>query len=148
MLSRSAGRPACVYSSSCTQEEWVSDRILAFYSFFLSIFYWLCYYSCPTYFLPFIPLHPAPPSPAFPSFSSCPWVIHISFFDFPLPILFLTFPCLFYAYQLYFLFPMPFYSILPPSPLPFPDDNPPSNHHCCDSVFILIIFCLFLFLFF
>ena len=44
---------------------------------FLSIFYWLCYYSCPI-FSPLYVLHPVSPPPASPFLSSCPWVIHIS----------------------------------------------------------------------
>ena len=64
-------------------------------------------------------LHP-PPSNIAP-LSSCPWVIHVSSLASLFPILFLTSPCLFYAYQLCFLFPVPFLPILP-----LPTDNPPN----------------------
>ena len=76
-----------------------------------NIFYWLCYYSCPIFFLPFIPLCPAAPlPPAFPSLSSCSWVVHIRSLASPFPILILTSPCLFSAYHLCFLFPVPILS--------------------------------------
>ena len=88
------------------------------------------------FFLPFIPLCPETPlPPAFPYLSSCPWVIHISSLASPLPILFLTYPCLFYAYHLCFLFPVPFSPI---SPLPLPTDNSPYVLHFCDSVPVLV----------
>ena len=89
------------------------------------------------FFLPFIPLHPGPPHPpAFPlTLSSCPWVIHISSSASPFPILFLTSPCLFCTYQLYFLFPVHF----PPTlPLLLPTDNPP----CALIAVILFLFSL------
>ena len=105
-----------------------------------NIFYWLCYYSCPIFFLPFIPLHPELPlPPASPHFSSCPWVIHVSSLASPFPILLLTSPCLFCTYHLCFLLPLPF----PPfSLLPLPTDNPPCGLHFCDSVHVLVVcFC-------
>ena len=84
---------------------------------FLSIFYWLCYYSFPN-FSPFI--HPPPSThlhpPAFLPLSSCPWVVHTSSLDYLFSIPFLTSLCLFYAYQLCFFFPLPF--PLYPSPPP------------------------------
>ena len=96
----------------------------------------------------FPPLYP-PPCPApllclvFHSLSSCPWVVHISSLASPSPILFLTFPCLFCAYQLCFLFPVPF----PPfSLLPLPTDNPPCDLYFCDSVPVLLV-CLVCFCF-
>ena len=76
---------------------------------FLSISYWLCYYSFPNFFSSLSPLHSVSPHPpAFPHpLSSCPWVVHISSLVFLFSIPFLTSPCLFYAYQLCFLFPVP-----------------------------------------
>ena len=89
------------------------------------------------FFLPFIPLCPETPlPPAFPYLSSCPWVIHISSLASPRPILFLTYSCLFYAYHLCFLFPVPFSPI---SPLPLPTDNSPYVLHFCDSVPVLVV---------
>ena len=68
--------------------------------YFLSIFYWLCYYSFPN-FSPFIPPPPHTPQPSsIPPLSSCPWVVHISSLNSLFPTPFLTSPCLFYAYQL------------------------------------------------
>ena len=69
------------------------------------------------FFLPFMPLCPAAAShqPSLPPLSSYPWVLQMSFFASPFPILFLTSLCLFCTYHLCFLFPVPF----PPlSPLP------------------------------
>ena len=91
------------------------------------------------FFLSFIPLLPVPPlPPSFPHLSSCPWVIHISSLASLFPILFLTSPCLFCAYQSCFLFPVP----LPPfSPLPGPflTDNSPGDLHFCVSLPILVV---------
>ena len=117
---------------------------ISFFFYFLSIFYWLCYYSCPNFFLPFIPLCPAPTSPSYiPSpLGSCPWVVHIR--SLAPPILLLTSPCLFCAYQLCFLFPIHF----PPfSPIPLPADNPlcdwsPFLWFCsCSSCLFSFYFC-------
>ena len=87
----------------------IRNQILIF-----SIFYWLCYYSCPIFFSLLFPstLYPPPSPPAFPCLSSCPWVIHISSLASPSPILFLTSLCLFCTYHLCFLFSVPF----PPFP--------------------------------
>ena len=98
------------------------------------------------FFLPFIPLraaHPLPPS--FPQLTSCSWVIHVSFLASPFPILFLTSPCLFSTYHLCYLFPVPLPSF---SPLPLPSDNPPCNLHFCDSVPVLVVCLVFLFVLF
>ena len=104
---------------------------------FFNTFYWLCYYSCP------ISPHLFPTS--IPPFSSCPLIVHISSLVSPFPILFLTSPCLFCAYQLCFLFPMPFSPILP---LHLPTDNPSCDLHFCDSVPVLIVCLVFCFLVF
>ena len=79
-----------------------------------------------------------------PPLSSCPWVIHISSLASPFPILYLTSPCLFCTYQLCFLFPVPF---LPFFPLPFLADNPPCDLHFCDSVPVVVVCLVSLFLF-
>ena len=101
--------------------------------------------------VPFFPPFYSPPPcipnpPASPPFSSCPWVIHISSLASPFPILFLMSSCLICAYHLCFLFPVPF----PPAlvlPLPLPPDNPPCDLHFCDSVPILIVCLVFVFVF-
>ena len=84
--------------------------------FFLNIFYWLCYYSCPNF-----PLCPPLPGTSLLSsrtpLSSCPWVMSVSSLAFPFPILFSTSPCLFCTYQLCCLIPVPFPPFLP-FPLP------------------------------
>ena len=58
------------------------------------------------------------------------------------PVLFLTSPCLFYAYQLCFLFPVPFPRL---SSLPLPADNPsmrsPFLWFCSCSSYLLSLFC-------
>ena len=70
------------------------------------------------FFLPFLPFYPLPLlPPAFPHLTSCPWVIHISSWASPFPILFLTFPsifCTIYASYSLYLFPhsLPFTSQL------------------------------------
>ena len=77
----------------------------------------------PHIFSPLFPsaLHP-PSHQHSPAPRTCPWVIHISSLASPFPILFSTSPCLFFTYNLCFLFPVPF----PPfSPYPFPADNGP-----------------------
>ena len=79
-------------------------------------------------------LYPLLP-PAFPHLSSCPSVVHTSFFASPYPILFLTSPCLFCTYHLCFLVPVP----VPHSPtIPLPNDNPPCDLHFCVSVPVLV----------
>ena len=60
--------------------------------------------------LPPSSLHPLPPACPL---SSCTRVVHISSLASPL---FLTFPCLFFAYKLFFLFPVP--SFYPPPSIP------------------------------
>ena len=130
---------------------WWACPCNSFYSsiriFLKNIFYCLCHYSCPIYFLPFIPLCSAPSlSPASLPLSSCPWVVSISSLASPFPILLLTSPCLFCTYHLCFLFPVPF----PPfSPIPLPADNPPCECglHFCDSIPVLVV-CLISFGFF
>ena len=56
------------------------------------------------------------PSRIRPPLSSCPWVVHVSSLASPLPILFLTYPCLSYTYQLCFLVSVPFPTFPPFSP--------------------------------
>ena len=78
-----------------------------------------------------------------PLLSSCPWVLPISSLASPFLILFLTSPCLFCTYQLWFLIPV----LIPPfSPFFLPTDNPPNDLHIYDSVPILVV-CLVCFCF-
>ena len=74
-----------------------------FYFLFFNVFYLLCYYSCPIspplftstlHNLSHLPSPTCIPAPL----SSCPWVVHTSSLDSPLPIVFLTSPCLFCTY--------------------------------------------------
>ena len=93
---------------------------------------------------PLIPLHPAHTLlPTFPHLSSCPWVIYISSLTSAFPILFLTSPCLFCTYHSCFLFPVPF----PPfSMLLLPADNPPGDLYFCESVSVLVVCLVLVFL--
>ena len=91
------------------------------------------------YYLPSSPLHPAPPTTSISPFTSCPWDVHTSSLASALPILFLTSPCQFCTYNLYFLFFVPFSPI---SLLPFPADNPPCDLH----LLILFLFSCLLYL--
>ena len=117
--------PAKSKSSSCTTSWSTLGGVSLFYFahssvqwylivtlfYFLNIFYWLCYYSCPN-------SSPLPPSawyPPIPPLSSCPWVVRIGSLASPFPILFLTSPCIFCTYQLHFIIPTPF-PHYPPSP--------------------------------
>ena len=68
---------------------------------------------------------------------------HISSLASPFPILFLPSPCLFCNYLLCFLFPVPFH---PFSHLPLPTNNPPCYLHFCDSVPVLVVCLVFVFL--
>ena len=95
-------------------------------------------------FSPYIPPVPCTSQPStIPPLSSCPWVVHISSLTSLFLIPFLISPHLFYAYQLCFLFPVPFPPILPFS---HPTDNPPCDLHFCDSVPIVVV-CLLCFCF-
>ena len=120
--------------------------------YFLSIFYWLCNYSCPNFplLLPCAWYPPLPSSSLLPYLlMHYPWVVHIGSLSFPFPILFLTPPWLFCTYQLRFLISAPF-SL--GSPFLLPANNSPNYLHIYDSVPVLVIclvWCfLFLFLFF
>ena len=69
--------------------------------FFKIIFYWLCYYSCPS-FPPLVPLYPSPPLQSYrqsPHLCSCPWVMCVSSLASPFPILYFISPWLFCNYQ-------------------------------------------------
>ena len=96
--------------------------------------------------------------------SSCSWVVHISSLTYRLksksdglflaspqlgtwlttqvPILFLTSPCLFWAYHLCFLFPV----LFPNHSHHLPTHNPPCDPHFCESVPSSCLLSLFLFL--
>ena len=102
----------------------------------------LFFFSCPI-FPPFILFLPAPSSTSIALLSSCPWVIHINSLASSLPILVLTFPCLFSTYHLSYLFSVTF---LPFSP-PLTTDNPPCDFHFCDSVPVLIVCFAFVLIF-
>ena len=95
------------------------------------------------FFSPLIPSTQYPISHPHSPFSSCPWVIHISSLASTFTALFLTSPCLFCAYHLCYLFPVPF----PPfSPLHLPADNPPCDVYFCESLPVLVV-CLIRFCF-
>ena len=79
-----------------------------------------------------------------PPLSSCPWVVHKSSLSSLFPTPFLSSPYVFSAYQLCFFFPVPF----PPIP-PFllPTENPPCDVHFSDSVPVLVVCLVFVFVF-
>ena len=115
--------------------------------FFLSIFYWLCYYSFPNFFLPFIPPLPCttPTLQHYPSppLSSFPWVVHISSLASLFLILFLTSPPVYFMPTNYAS-----YSLYLPSPilsLPLTTDNPPHDLHFSGSVPVLAVCLVFVF---
>ena len=56
-------------------------------------------YSCPIFFSLLFSSTLHSPPPAFTRLSLQSWVIHVSSLASPFPILFLTFPCLFYTYH-------------------------------------------------
>ena len=95
------------------------------------------------YFLSCIPLPSSIEPPLVDVYGSCIVITCkavITSLASPFPVLFLTSRCLFCAYQLCFLFPVPFSSILP---LPLPTNNPPCDLHFCDSVLVLVVCFLF-----
>ena len=94
---------------------------------------------------PFTPLPPVLPNPPAPHLSSCPWVVLTSSLTSLFPIPFLTSPHLFYAYQLCFFFPVPF-SPIPPFSLP--TEISPCDVHFSDSVPLLVVCLVFVFIVF
>ena len=108
--------------------------------FFSSILYWLCYYSCLN-FSPFALLCLVSPFPlVILPLSSCPWVMHTSSLASPLPLLFLTSPCLFCTYPVMLL------NVYIFSPtLLLLADSPQNDVHVYDSISTLVV-CLVCFL--
>ena len=92
------------------------------------------------FFLPFIPLYPIHPS-IIPHLSSCPQARHISFYisytllNLPLFILYLPFMLLILR-----TFPL--------SPAHSTTDKPSCDLHFCDSVPVLVVCLVFVFVFF
>ena len=113
------------------------------FSFFKSIFYWLCFYSCPNFSpFPHSTRYPLPSSNAPTYFMSIGHTY--KFFGFSISCIVLNTPRLFCTYQICFLIPIRF------SPFflfPCPTDNPPCDLHFCDSVPVLVV-CLVCFCFF
>ena len=90
-------------------------------------------YSCPN-FPPFALLYPVLPIPSGnPPLSSCPWVMHISFFGYSISYTVLNIPHLFCTYQFVLLNPCTF------SPFALPTGNPPNDLHIYDSVSVLLV---------
>ena len=110
-------------------------------SFFLIIFYWLCYYSYP-HFPPFVPLLQCPPLyQAIPHNCSCPWFTCISSLSTPLPILSFTSPWLF-CYCLFILLNHLTSSPIPPHPSTIwqPSKRSPYPWFCLSSSWLLSLF--------
>ena len=100
------------------QKSNIYNKSISFLNMFID--YAITVVPFPAPLTPLHPVHPLPPT--FSPYSSCPWVIHVSSLASTFPILFLPSPCLFSAYQLCYLFCVPF----PPlSPSQSPVDNPP-----------------------
>ena len=105
---------------------------------FFNIFYWLCCYSC-LCFIPFAFFCLVTPFlAAIDSLSSCPWFVHVSSLAIPFPILSVTSPCLFCAYQFVLLNPCTS-SLVFPLTFPLPADSPPTDLHIYNSVPILLV---------
>ena len=94
-------------------------------------------------FFPFYPPSALIP-PASPLLSSCPWVAHISSLS-PVSYTIFISPHVFYAYQLRFFFPVPFPPI---PPFPLPTEIPPRDVHFSDSVPVLVVCLVFVFVVF
>ena len=113
----------CLYNVLITVWQVLGKRLAFSRNIFLFLFkvYFIDHAITvvPFFSSPFFSSTLYPPTPT----SSCPWVIHMSSLASLFPMLFLMSPCLFCAYQLCFLYPVPFSSILPP-PLPH------WNTHC------------------
>ena len=114
---------------------------------FLSIFYWLCHYSCPNFF----PLCPPPPSTLFSSsiLPHLPLFLSMSctykFFGFSISYTILNLPLSIFFLTFMLVIPCTF----PPfSSNPFPADNPPCDLHIYDSVPVLVVCLVFGFFFF
>ena len=122
----------------------ISLHCIFFFFSFLKVYFIDCAITIVPFFSPrYSPLsYNLPPTsiPPPPRLRSCPWVIRISFLASPFPILFLTSPCLFCAYQLCFLFPVLF-SHSPPSPSLL------VTHHVISISVILLLFRLVCFCF-
>ena len=89
-------------------------------------------------FLPFPPWawYPLPFRHPLPRPSSCSQVVRLSSLASPLPMLFLTFPCLFCCYLLCFLIPVPFPPLFP---CPLPAVSPPNDLYTYDSVPVQVV---------
>ena len=112
------------------------NKCLLFY--FLIIFYWLFYYSCPD-FSHFAHFHPSTHH-SFKQFlhdCSCPWVMHISSLASPFPVLYFTSPWLFVLLDPLTSSPFPY--------TPFPSGNHPNALCIHESVSVLLV-CLLCFL--
>ena len=97
-------------------------------------------------YFPFIPPPPSMLRPSsIPPLSSCPWVVHTSSLSSLFPIPFLSLPVYFmptnYTSSSLYLFPLI-------SPLPFPIENHPCDVHISDSVPVLVVCLVFVFIVF
>ena len=113
-----------------------------FYLFlFLSLIYWLCFYSRPILFSPLYPPPPSTPIPSSipPALSSCPCHTR-KFFGFSISYTILTLPLSILYLTITLLMPCTF------SPIPPSADNPPCDLHFFDSVPVLVV-CLVYFCF-
>ena len=96
-------------------------------------------------FPPLYSLHPVPPHPPASPLSSCPWVVHVSSLTplFPKPFLSLPvylMPTSHASFSLYLSRLIP--------PLPLPTENPPCDVHFSDSVAVIVVCLVFVFIVF
>ena len=113
------------------------------YFYFLSIFYWLCYYSCSIFSSLYPPSFCTSHPPAvFPiPLSSCPWVVHISSLASPFPVLYFTSPLSIFYLLFMLLISCTFSPILSPPPAA---ENPPCDPFlwfCSCSSCCFVCFC-------
>ena len=112
-------------------------------SFFLSIFYWLCYYSFPNFFhfIHPLPCNPNPPaSPPYFMSMGCTYM----FFDFSVSYIILNLYPSILCLPIMLLIPCTFPIILP---LLLTTENPPCDVQFSDSVPVLVVCLVFVFLF-
>ena len=128
--------------------EWMNEQTILSWGpslFFLKVYF--IDYAITVF--PIFPLYPLsalhPQLSSIPPLSSCLWVVLISYLNSLFPTLVLTSPHLFDADQLCFLFPVPF----PPIPsLPLPAENPPCDVHFSDSIPVIVVCLVFVFVFY
>ena len=129
------------FAHSSRVRVWNSTIWLRDITFFETIFYCLCYYSCPN----FPPFPPSTQYPPFPPAIPTPLFMSIGcaykFFGFCISYTILNIPVYFVPINLCFLIPALFCLF---SPFPLQSGSHPNNLHTCDSVSDLLVSFVFL----